>query len=159
MIYLLTIQQKDSLVGQFYAPSCMFNPIQDINGDWFITSQEVIDCVNPDLQWVKDLPQMSFTPPPLVENRTQKVDAITSFMKSELTEIQFREFISDARNYLIDYTYYSDTLYYWVGTTFSAEWGDFTTNGFKTKINYRGDLVDGLYPRAEYILSVLSPTN
>ena len=157
-MYLLTTQQKDLLVGQYYAPASMFNPVQDVNGDWFISQQEVDQCINPQFDWVKTLPGVEYTPPPIPENRQQKVDIITSYMKSELTDAQFRSFISDSRNYLLDYTYYSDSLYYWVETTNSVEWGDYTTNGFKTKTTYRGDLVDGLYPRAEYILSILSPT-
>jgi hypothetical protein len=158
ILYKLTIEQKDLLVGQLFAPASYFNPVQDINGDWFITGQEVSGCVNPDFQWVNTLPSMEYTPPPIPENRQQKVDVITSYMKSELTDSQFRQFISDSRNYLLDYTYYSESLYYWLETTNSAEWGDYTTNGFKTKTIYRGDLVDGVYPRAEYILSILNPT-
>jgi hypothetical protein len=158
MMYLLTTQQKDLLVGQYYAPASMFNPVQDVNGDWFISDQEVNQCVNSEFEWVKNLPQMVFTPSPHPENRQQKVDFVTSYMRSELTESQFRSFISDARNYLIDYTYYSDVLYYWVETTNSVEWGDYTLNGFKTKTTYRGDLVDGVYPRAEYILQILNPS-
>jgi hypothetical protein len=156
-MYLLTQQQKDLLVGQYYAPSSIFNPVQDINGDWFISQQEVDQSSNPDFDWVKNLPQMAYTPPPSPENRQQKVDFVTSYMKSELTETQFRQFISDARNYLLDYTYYSDSLYFWVDTSNSMEWGDFTSTGFKTKTTYRGDLVDGVYPRAEHILSILNP--
>jgi hypothetical protein len=158
ILYKLTLEQKDLLIGQHFAPSSSFNPVQDVNGDWFISEQEVSGCVNPDFQWVKTLPSMEYTPPPSPENRQQKIDTITSYMKSELTELQFRQFISDSRNYLLDYTYYSESLYYWIETTNSAEWGDYTTIGFKTKTTYRGDLVDGVYPRAEYILSILNPT-
>lgn len=156
-MYLLTTQQKDLLVGQFFAPSSMFNPVQDVNGDWFISYQEVNQCVNPDFDWVKLLPQMAYTPPPTPENRQQKIDLVTSYMRAELTDSEFRQFISDARNYLIDYTYYSDTLYYWIETSNSTEWGDYTSTGFKTKTSYRGNLVDGLYPRAEYIIQILNP--
>jgi hypothetical protein len=90
------------------------------------------------------------------EDRQQKVSFITAYMRTELTDLEFRNFIQDSRNYLIDYTYYSDTLYYWVETSNNQDWGDFTQNGFKTK-SYKGDLVDGVYPRAEYILSILNP--
>ena len=156
ILYKLTIEQKDLLVGQLFAPSSYFGPVQDINGDWFISEQEVSGCVNPDFMWVKTLPSMEYTPQPVAENRQQKVDFVTSYMRTELTDSEFRIFIQDARNYLIDYTYYSDTLYYWVETTNSLDWGDFTQNGFKTK-SYCGDLVDGVYPRAEHILSILNP--
>ncbi len=156
-MYLLTLQQKDLLVGQFFAPSSMFNPVQDINGDWFISQQEVNQCTNPDFDWVKTLPQMAYTPPVTPENRQQKVDMVTSYMKSQVTDPQYISFLLDARDYLIDYTFYSDALYYWVGTTHSTDWGDFTSTGFKTKTSYRGDMIDGIYPRAEYILSILNP--
>ena len=156
-MYQLTTQQKDLLIGQWFKLSSYFNPVQDINGDWFISEQEVDGCVNPDFQWVKSLPLMTFTPAPVPENRQQKIDLITAHMRSELTDSEFIQFIQDARNYLIDYTYYSESLYYWVETTNSPEWGDYTSTGFKTKTTYRGDLVDGVYPRAEYILSILNP--
>ena len=157
MVYQLTEQQKNELVGQFFAPSSMFNPIQDANGIWIISSQEVDNCTNPDYQWVKNLPTITYTPPVIPENRQHKVDAITSYMKSQLTDTEFRTFLSDCRTYLIDYTFYSDALIYWVETTNNVDWGDFTQLGFKTK-SYKGDLIDGLYPRAEYILSILKPT-
>ena len=47
ILYQLTEEQKNEIVGQFFAPSSMFNPVQDINGYWFITDQEVDGCVNP----------------------------------------------------------------------------------------------------------------
>ena len=156
ILYKLTIEQKDLLVGQQFAPASYFNPVQDINGDWFITGQEINSCVNQDFQWVNTLPSMEYTPPPSPENRQQKVDAVTAYMRSQLSDSEFIQFITDSREYLLDYTYYSDTLYYWVETTNNQYWGDFTQNGFKTK-SYKGDLVDGVYPRAEYILSILNP--
>jgi hypothetical protein len=156
ILYKLTIEQKDLLVGQQFAPSSYFGPVQDINGDWFISDQEVNQCINPDFQWVKNLPAMEYTPPPNPENRQQKVDFITSYMKLQLTDSEFKTFLQDVRNYLIDYTYYSDALYYWIETTNNQVWGDYTQNGFKTK-SYCGDLVDGVYPRAEYILNILDP--
>ena len=66
---LLTIEQKDSLVGQWYAPDSYFNPIQDINDDWVISTEEMEYCVNPEFMWVKDLPLIPYepkpTPPPI----------------------------------------------------------------------------------------------
>jgi hypothetical protein len=156
ILYKLTIEQKDLLVGQLFAPASYFGPVQDINGDWFISEQEVSGCVNPDFQWVKTLPSMEYTPQPSPEDRQLKVNLVTSYMRTELTDSDYKTFIQDARNYLIDYTYYSDELYYWVETTNNQDWGDFTQNGFKTK-SYCGDLVGGVYPRAEYILNILNP--
>ena len=61
-VYLLTIQQKDDLVGQWYDSDSYFNPIQDANDDWIISVEEVNQCVNPDFLWVKDLPLIEYIP-------------------------------------------------------------------------------------------------
>ena len=64
MIYvgLLTEEQKNQLVGQLYAPDSYFYPIQDINDNWIISQEEMNDCVNADLDWVKTLPLIEFEP-------------------------------------------------------------------------------------------------
>lgn len=61
---LLTVAQKDELVGQQYAPDSYFNPIQDINDYWVISTEEMVNCVNPDFLWVKDLPLIVYVPKP-----------------------------------------------------------------------------------------------
>lgn len=61
-VYLLTIEQKDELVGQWYDPDSYFNPIQDANDDWIISVEEVDQCVNPVFLWVKDLPLIEYIP-------------------------------------------------------------------------------------------------
>jgi hypothetical protein len=68
---LLTIEQKDELVGQWYAPDSYFNPVQDANDNWIISTEEIDQCINPDLLWVKDLPLIEYIPkptPPPFEN-------------------------------------------------------------------------------------------
>jgi hypothetical protein len=66
---LLIIEQKNELVGQWYAPDSYFNPIQDINDDWVISTEEMEYCVNPEFMWVKDLELIPYepkpTPPPI----------------------------------------------------------------------------------------------
>ena len=64
MVGLLTVEQKDSLVGHLYAPDSYFNPIQDINNNWIISVEEMEQCVNPDFMWVKDLPLIEYIPKP-----------------------------------------------------------------------------------------------
>ena len=59
---LLTIEQKDSLVGQLYEPDSYFNPIQDINDNWVISVEEMEQCVNPNFTWVQDLDLISYEP-------------------------------------------------------------------------------------------------
>jgi hypothetical protein len=61
---LLTIEQKDELVGQWYDSDSFFNPIQDANDNWIISTEEIDQCINPDLLWVKDLPLIEYIPKP-----------------------------------------------------------------------------------------------
>ena len=61
--YKLNIQQKDLLIGNEFAPNQYFNPVPDINGDYFIFDGEVNGCVNEDFMWVKELPTEEYVPP------------------------------------------------------------------------------------------------
>jgi hypothetical protein len=61
---LLTQSQKDRIVGQKYADDSYFNPIQDINDNWVISTQEMLYCENPDFLWVKELPIIEYQPKP-----------------------------------------------------------------------------------------------
>jgi hypothetical protein len=64
LVGLLSVEQKNSLVGHHYMPDCYFNPIQDINDNWIISTQEMIQCENPDFLWVKDLELITYEPKP-----------------------------------------------------------------------------------------------
>ena len=59
---LLTIEQKDSLVGQLFDEDSYFNPIQDNSDNWIISVEEMGQCVNPEFMWVKDLPLIEYIP-------------------------------------------------------------------------------------------------
>jgi hypothetical protein len=59
---LLTVEQKDSLLIQWYAPDSYFNPIQDLNDNWVISVEEMANCVNEEFIWVKDLPLIIYEP-------------------------------------------------------------------------------------------------
>ena len=61
---LLTEQQKNDLLLQWYAPDCYFNPIQDLNDNWVISVEEMANCVNDEFIWVKDLPLIIYEPKP-----------------------------------------------------------------------------------------------
>jgi len=61
---LLTETQKNSLVGQLYDDDSYFNPIQDDFDNWIISVEEMEFCVNPEFQWVKDLPLIEYKPKP-----------------------------------------------------------------------------------------------
>ena len=59
---LLTIEQKDEITGQLYAPDSYFNPIQDINDNWIISQEEMNQCCDSQFLWVKDLPKIEYNP-------------------------------------------------------------------------------------------------
>lgn len=62
--YKLTNQQNEQISGQFFNDSTAFNPVQDINGDWFIFEGEVGDSVTvEEFAWVKDLTPSEYVPP------------------------------------------------------------------------------------------------
>lgn len=61
--YKISAEQKDLLAGKEFAPYQYFNPVQDINGDWFIFEGEVDGCVNEQFMWVKELPTKEYVPP------------------------------------------------------------------------------------------------
>ncbi len=64
LVGLLTIEQKDSLVGQLYDDDSYFNPITDLEDNWIISVEEMEFCVNPEFMWVKDLPLIEYKPKP-----------------------------------------------------------------------------------------------
>jgi hypothetical protein len=59
---LLTLEQKEEITGQQFAPDSYFYPIQDINDNWIISQEEMNQCVNPQFLWVKDLPLIEYEP-------------------------------------------------------------------------------------------------
>ena len=59
---ILTEEQKDLLVGQEFMVDVYFNPIQDINDNWFISVEEMDQCVNENFMWVKDLELINYEP-------------------------------------------------------------------------------------------------
>lgn len=64
--YILTIEQKDAIQGQEFAPFERFNCVEDINGVWFnfVTEQQVPLIEASEYAWVLDLPQGEYVPPP-----------------------------------------------------------------------------------------------
>lgn len=62
---LLTETQKDELVGQLYDDDSYFNPIQDANDNWIISVEEIDQCVNEKVMWVKELPLIPYEPKPI----------------------------------------------------------------------------------------------
>jgi hypothetical protein len=65
IVYILTEQQKELIVGKEYIKDSYFNPIQDINDNWIISEEEVLTAQNEDVLWVKDLQQIEYEPKPI----------------------------------------------------------------------------------------------
>jgi len=42
--YRITLEQKNEIENQSFAPSQFYNPVKDNNGDWFIFEQEFESC-------------------------------------------------------------------------------------------------------------------
>lgn len=61
---LLTIIQKDELIGQWYESDSYFNPIQDVDDNWVISTEEMNFCTNIKFMWVKDLELIVYNPKP-----------------------------------------------------------------------------------------------
>jgi len=59
---LLTIKQKNKLINKEFKQDSLFNPIQDINGKWVISVEEIQQCTNENFVWVKDLLLIDFEP-------------------------------------------------------------------------------------------------
>lgn len=64
LVGLLTVEQRDSLIGQTYAEDSFFNPISDLNDNWVISIEEINLCTNEEFLWVKDLPLIDYEPKP-----------------------------------------------------------------------------------------------
>jgi hypothetical protein len=58
-VHLLTTEQADSLKGVEFVPDNYFNPIQDTEGNWIISVEEVNQC---SIDWVKFLPLIDYKP-------------------------------------------------------------------------------------------------
>ena len=54
-VAILTLTEKDSLIGQLIQPDWYFNPVLDCNGNWIISSQEIDGSIYPQNEWVKSL--------------------------------------------------------------------------------------------------------
>ena len=59
---LLTVEQKDLLVGQLFDEDSYFNPIQDDNNNWIISIEEIEQNINQKIDWLQDLEMILFVP-------------------------------------------------------------------------------------------------
>ena len=65
---LLTIEQKDKLIGQQFMLDVYFNPIQDNNDNWIISIQEIDQCNN-EFSWVKELELITYEPKTTIDEK------------------------------------------------------------------------------------------
>jgi hypothetical protein len=60
----LTAQQAVEISGNYFNDATTFNPIQDINGEWFIFEGEVNGFITvEEFNWVKTLQPSEYVPP------------------------------------------------------------------------------------------------
>ncbi len=73
-VAILTINERDTLVGELVCPDVYFNPILDINQDWIISQQEIDMSIYPQYDWIKDLTLSvyagPYVPPPTSSGTT-----------------------------------------------------------------------------------------
>lgn len=59
---LLTLEQKNLLIGKLYTYDSYFNPIQDNSNNWIISVEEMNYCTNEEFIWVKYLDLIIYVP-------------------------------------------------------------------------------------------------
>jgi hypothetical protein len=64
-VKLLTLEQKNLLVGAEITDSLFANPFLDADGNHILSLQEVADATNPDYLWINELPEIDYVPIPL----------------------------------------------------------------------------------------------
>lgn len=62
LVGLLTVEQKNDLVGVEYMPDTYYNPVQDNDDNWIISTEEIDNTTDVDYLWVKDIPLIPFNP-------------------------------------------------------------------------------------------------
>jgi len=62
LVGLLTIEQKDLLINQLFDEDSYFNPLQDFNGNWIISIEEIEQNIYYDFNWLQDLEMILFVP-------------------------------------------------------------------------------------------------
>lgn len=60
---ILTTTEKETLDGQLVQDDWYFNPIEDCNNDWVISTQEIDNSIYPQNEWVKSLPLIDWCAP------------------------------------------------------------------------------------------------
>ena len=61
-VYKITTEQAEQLKNIEFMLDNLFCPTQDNDNNWFISVEEVNQCVNEQFMWVKELPLISYNP-------------------------------------------------------------------------------------------------
>ena len=62
--YKLTTEEAKEISGKLFNESTAFNPVQDINGNWFIFEGEVNEHITlSEFEWVKTLKSAEYVTP------------------------------------------------------------------------------------------------
>jgi hypothetical protein len=62
LVGLLTIDEKNILEGVQYMPDTYYNPVQDNDDNWIISTEEIDNTTDENYLWVKNLPLIPFNP-------------------------------------------------------------------------------------------------
>tara|TARA_R110000868_G_scaffold136504_2_gene349488 strand:- start:1215 stop:1679 length:465 start_codon:yes stop_codon:yes gene_type:complete len=87
--------------------------------------------------------------------RAANVQAMNSYMSTVVNQNSFDVFLSDTNTNVGGYLNGGSRLITWIETV-NRNGYNATNVGFKTKTAYRGALVNGVYERAEMILTILN---
>ena len=66
MVYRITTTQANLLRRRAFRRDSFFNPVQDADGLWFISREEVDACDDPLFGWVKQLRLVPYKPKPAI---------------------------------------------------------------------------------------------
>ena len=66
-VAIITELQSEELKLQLVQPEWYFNPVQDCNGNWIITEQEILSSIYPQNDWIKSLPLEDWCRPVSIE--------------------------------------------------------------------------------------------
>ena len=64
MVARLSIGQAKQLQKKLFCTDSFFNPIEDADGNWVISLEEVAQCDRSEFAWVKTLPLIPYNPKP-----------------------------------------------------------------------------------------------
>jgi hypothetical protein len=62
LVGLLTVEQKNDLVGVEYMSDTYYNPVQDNDDNWIISTEEIDNTTDVAYLWVKEIPLIPFNP-------------------------------------------------------------------------------------------------